>query len=45
MTGIWQVLGRNEIPFGEMVKLDYVSVPTRSFMNDLLLLARTLPLV
>ena len=23
MTGLWQVLGRNDIPFEEMVKLDY----------------------
>ncbi len=45
MTGMWQVLGRNEIPFGEMVKLDYLYVTTWSLTNDLLLLVRTLPLV
>jgi lipopolysaccharide/colanic/teichoic acid biosynthesis glycosyltransferase len=45
MTGIWQVLGRNEIPFGEMVKLDYLYVTTWSLANDLFLLLRTLPLV
>ena len=45
MTGMWQVLGRNEIPFGEMVKLDYLYVTTWSLANDLLLLVRTLPLV
>jgi exopolysaccharide biosynthesis polyprenyl glycosylphosphotransferase len=45
MTGAWQILGRNEIPFGEMVKLDYLYVTTWSLTNDLLLLVRTLPLV
>jgi lipopolysaccharide/colanic/teichoic acid biosynthesis glycosyltransferase len=28
MTGLWQVLGRSEIPFDEMVKLDYLYVTT-----------------
>ena len=26
ITGLWQVLGRNDIPFDEMVKLDYIYV-------------------
>ena len=26
LTGLWQVLGRTNIPFEEMVKLDYVYV-------------------
>src|SRR5213075_1316608 len=30
MTGLWQVLGRNEIAFDEMVKLDYLYVTTWS---------------
>jgi exopolysaccharide biosynthesis polyprenyl glycosylphosphotransferase len=45
MTGLWQVLGRNEIPFGEMVKLDYLYVTTWSLPKDLWLLLRTIPLV
>lgn len=45
MTGMWQVLGRNEIPFGEMVKLDYLYVTTWSLANDFLLLLRTIPLI
>ncbi len=44
MTRMWRVFGRNEIPFSEMVKLDYRYVTTWSLTNDLLLLARTLPL-
>ena len=26
ITGLWQVLGRDDIPFDEMVKLDYLYV-------------------
>ena len=43
MTGLWQVLGRNEIPFEEMVKLDYIYVTGWSLGGDLKLMARTLP--
>jgi exopolysaccharide biosynthesis polyprenyl glycosylphosphotransferase len=45
ITGLWQVLGRNEIPFGEMVKLDYIYVTTWSLWGDTRLLLKTLPLV
>jgi exopolysaccharide biosynthesis polyprenyl glycosylphosphotransferase len=45
MTGLWQVLGRSEIPFEEMVKLDYVYVTSWSLWNDIRLLLRTIPLV
>jgi exopolysaccharide biosynthesis polyprenyl glycosylphosphotransferase len=45
MTGLWQVLGRNEIPFDEMVKLDYVYVTTWSLRQDLQILLRTIPVV
>jgi lipopolysaccharide/colanic/teichoic acid biosynthesis glycosyltransferase len=45
MTGLWQVLGRDDIPFEEMVGLDYRYVTIWSLSNDLMLLARTLPLV
>jgi exopolysaccharide biosynthesis polyprenyl glycosylphosphotransferase len=43
MTGLWQVLGRDDIPFGEMVGLDYRYVTTWSLSNDLKLMLRTLP--
>ncbi len=45
ITGLWQVLGRNEIPFSEMVKLDYIYVTTWSLWRDVRLLFQTLPLV
>lgn len=45
LTGLWQVLGRDEIPFGEMVKLDYLYVTTWSWWRDFGLILRTIPLV
>jgi exopolysaccharide biosynthesis polyprenyl glycosylphosphotransferase len=45
MTGLWQVLGHSAIPFGEMIKLDYLYVTTWSLQNDLALICRTIPVV
>jgi exopolysaccharide biosynthesis polyprenyl glycosylphosphotransferase len=45
ITGLWQVLGRSDIPFEEMVKLDYLYVTGWSLRYDLRLLAQTLPVV
>jgi exopolysaccharide biosynthesis polyprenyl glycosylphosphotransferase len=45
ITGLWQVLGRNSIPFEEMVKLDYAYVTNWSLWMDLRLLLRTMPVV
>ena len=45
MTGLWQVMGRSDIPFAEMVTLDYLYVTNWSLWGDLKLLARTLPAV
>ena len=43
ITGLWQVLGRSEIPFGEMVRLDYLYVTGWSLFSDMRLILRTLP--
>jgi exopolysaccharide biosynthesis polyprenyl glycosylphosphotransferase len=45
MTGLWQVMGRSEIPFEEMVTLDYIYVTGWSVGGDLKLLARTVPAI
>jgi lipopolysaccharide/colanic/teichoic acid biosynthesis glycosyltransferase len=45
MTGMWQVLGRTDIPFEEMVKLDYLYVTNWTLAGDLKILARTFPAV
>jgi exopolysaccharide biosynthesis polyprenyl glycosylphosphotransferase len=45
MTGWWQVLGRTDIPFEEMTKLDYLYVTGWSLRNDLALILRTIPAI
>ena len=45
MTGLWQVLGRNEIGYEEMVKLDYLYVTNWSLWWDMKLLLQTIPIV
>ncbi len=45
VTGYWQVLGRNNIPFQEMLEVDYAYVASWSLWHDLRLLLRTIPAV
>jgi exopolysaccharide biosynthesis polyprenyl glycosylphosphotransferase len=45
VTGPWQVLGASEIPFEEMVKIDYLYVTGWSIVNDLKLVFRTIPAI
>jgi exopolysaccharide biosynthesis polyprenyl glycosylphosphotransferase len=45
VTGYWQVLGRNSIPFREMVEIDYAYVAGWSMWQDVKLLVRTAPVV
>jgi exopolysaccharide biosynthesis polyprenyl glycosylphosphotransferase len=45
ITGLWQVLGRTNIPFDEMVKLDYMYVTGWSLSWDVKLLLQTIPAV
>ena len=42
ITGPWQILGRSDIPFEDMVRLDYMYVTTWTLREDLRLLLRTL---
>jgi lipopolysaccharide/colanic/teichoic acid biosynthesis glycosyltransferase len=45
ITGMWQVLGRDDIPFEEMVMLDYLYVTNWSLMSDIKLILRTIPIL
>jgi exopolysaccharide biosynthesis polyprenyl glycosylphosphotransferase len=45
LTGLWQVLGRTQIPFAEMIKLDYLYITNWSLWTDVRLILRTLPIV
>jgi lipopolysaccharide/colanic/teichoic acid biosynthesis glycosyltransferase len=43
MTGLWQVLGRSDISFVEMTKLDFLYVTSWSLKQDVRLILLTLP--
>ena len=45
ITGLWQVLGRDDISFDEMVRLDYRYVTGWSLWSDVALLLRTVPAI
>jgi lipopolysaccharide/colanic/teichoic acid biosynthesis glycosyltransferase len=45
MTGLWQVSGRSELTFEEMLRLDLKYIENRSLALDLWILLRTLPCV
>jgi exopolysaccharide biosynthesis polyprenyl glycosylphosphotransferase len=45
ITGLWQVLGRSDIPFTEMVTLDHLYVTNWSLWGDVKLLVRTMSVV
>jgi exopolysaccharide biosynthesis polyprenyl glycosylphosphotransferase len=45
MTGLWQVSGRSDLSFDELVRLDFYYIETWSIWLDLVILARTVPAV
>jgi exopolysaccharide biosynthesis polyprenyl glycosylphosphotransferase len=45
LTGLWQVSGRNRLPFDEMVRLDLFYIENWSLLLDLKILLRTLPVM
>jgi exopolysaccharide biosynthesis polyprenyl glycosylphosphotransferase len=45
LTGLWQVSGRNRLPFEEMVKLDLFYIENWSVLSDLKIIMRTLLVV
>jgi lipopolysaccharide/colanic/teichoic acid biosynthesis glycosyltransferase len=45
MTGLWQVLGRSDLGFAEMVRLDIQYIQNWSLWLDLQILLKTIPAV
>ncbi|HVL81247.1 MAG TPA: sugar transferase [Actinomycetota bacterium] len=45
VTGMWQVSGRSELPFSELVRLDLIYIQNWSIVMDLYILVRTIPAV
>ena len=45
VTGLWQINGRNELKFRRRIAYDVTYVRNRSFLGDLWILLRTIPVV
>jgi lipopolysaccharide/colanic/teichoic acid biosynthesis glycosyltransferase len=45
MTGLWQVSGRIELTFDDLVRLDFYYLENWSIWLDISILAKTLPAV
>jgi lipopolysaccharide/colanic/teichoic acid biosynthesis glycosyltransferase len=45
MTGLWQVSGRSDLPFSEMVRLDIEYIERWSLWLDIKILLKTIPTV
>jgi exopolysaccharide biosynthesis polyprenyl glycosylphosphotransferase len=45
ITGLWQVSGRSELDFDDLVRLDFLYLERWSIMLDLLILLKTIPAV
>ena len=45
ITGLWQVSGRNRLPFDEMVRMDLYYIENWSVLLDLKIILQTLPVM
>ena len=45
MTGLWQVSGRSQLPFDEMIKLDIFYIENWSIWLDIKIILKTIPVV
>ena len=45
ITGFWQVRGRSDLSFDEMIELDLLYIKERSFKTDLWLVLKTVKVV
>ncbi|MCD6423692.1 MAG: sugar transferase [Elusimicrobia bacterium] len=45
ITGLWQVSGRSELPYSEMIRLDLFYVQNWSMEEDFMIILRTIPAI
>ncbi|HUS81447.1 MAG TPA: sugar transferase, partial [Armatimonadota bacterium] len=45
LTGLWQILGRKDLPLAENIEYDFYYINNRSLLLDLVILLRTIPVV
>jgi len=45
MTGLWQIAGRSDLSFDDLVRLDFYYLENWSIWLDVTIIARTIPAV
>ena len=45
VTGLWQISGRSDLSFEELIRLDFSYIESWSIWMDLVIIARTIPVV
>jgi len=45
LTGLWQIMGRKDLPLADNIEYDFYYIRHQSFLLDLEILLRTLPVV
>jgi len=45
ITGLWQILGRKDLPLAENLEYDFYYIKNRSFLFDMVILLKTIPAV
>ena len=45
ITGLWQILGRKDLPLEENIQYDLIYIKNRSFLLDLIILLKTIPIL
>ena len=45
LTGLWQVSGRSELEFDDLVRLDFLYIERWSIFQDVVIMLRTVPAV
>ncbi len=45
ITGLWQVLGRKDLPLHENLEYDFFYIKNRSFILDLTIILKSVPII
>ena len=45
LTGLWQISGKNKLTLTQMIRLDVMYAANMSFVNDLIIIFRTIPAI
>jgi len=45
LTGLWQIMGRKELPLHESLEYDFYYIKNQSLLLDLTILIKTIPII